>query len=124
MSEKIKRYDIQTEWGHGFMEGANDGDYVRYNDVIALQAKVTELEAAARWIPIIRDLPVLGVPVDIWVRGKRLADWYLDHFSQTDHSLHWYSGMSNLFDGPESIPLADVDGWMPLPQPPSNEGQE
>jgi hypothetical protein len=87
------------------------------------EARIALLEAAIRnkaprWIPITERLPELGDKVDLFYKEARCPDWYLDYYSPTDHSLYWYSGKGNLFEGPESIPVNQATHWMPLPAPP------
>ena len=75
------------------------------------------------WVPVSERLPELGDIVDLFVDGERLTDYYLDHYSPTDHRLFWYPKDVEgrvLMGGDPTFALTDSDYWMPLPPLPGD----
>ena len=75
----------------------------------ALNARIAELEAAQRWIPVSERLPEIGVRV-----------LFYNNFIKNIHK-GWYSGdewvseIGVFYNGDK---LIRITHWMPLPQPP------
>ena len=82
----------------------------------ALIARIAELEAAQRWIPVSERLPELGSPILFYDSIlERINKGTCTAMNSDNTNLHWFTDDDLFYFGDRS---EYVTHWMPLPQPP------
>lgn len=87
--------------------------------IAELEAKVQELEAAQRWIPVSEGLPDSNTPVLLKIKGVVQHETWVLHTS-SDNGMKWFWPYGD-DEGEYSLEVSEVSSWMPLPTPPEVE---
>ena len=87
-----------------------------WDDALALQSRIAELEEARRWIPVSERLPEFGAPILFYDSIlERINKGTCTAMNSDNTNLHWFTDDDLFYFGNRS---EYITHWMPLPQPP------
>ncbi|MDR2331905.1 MAG: DUF551 domain-containing protein [Burkholderiaceae bacterium] len=117
MTQDQSRAEFEAWWiVQGKYCRAAGGDYEMYLASQAWQAARAAAPAPARWFPVSERLPEPFTDVIVWPRP---TDYCCE--AQVDKRGEWSYGVYEHYNGHVNY-QAHVTHWMPLPQPPKEQG--